>query len=69
MLLTLFKKTNDIDPPVYCAEGSADKSKVYFHLEDRDTLLKLDILFIRNETDNKLLENIEIDGVILYERQ
>ncbi|MBE6064214.1 nucleotidyltransferase domain-containing protein [Clostridium cochlearium] len=63
------KKTSDIDLAVYCNEGFQDESKVYFELEDINTLLKFDIVFIKDNTDKKLIENIEREGVIIYERK
>lgn len=63
------KKTSDIDLAVYCNESVQNESKVYFELEDINTLLKLDIVFIKDNTDKKLIENIEREGVIIYERK
>ena len=50
-------------------KGFQDESKVYFELEDINTLLKFDIVFIKDNTDKKLIENIEREGVIIYERK
>jgi len=63
------KKTSDIDLAIYHDEKFDDKSKVYFELEDMDTLLKLDIVFIDKDTNKKLIENIEREGVDIYERE
>ncbi|MBU5484089.1 nucleotidyltransferase domain-containing protein [Clostridium sp. MSJ-11] len=63
------KKTSDIDLAVYCNEGFDNQSELYFELEDIDTLLKLDIVFINSNTDKKLIENIKREGVIIYERK
>lgn len=61
------KKNSDIDLAVYCDDNFEDEGEMYFELEDMDTLLKLDIVFIHNNTDKKLIENIERDGVVIYE--
>lgn len=52
---------------VYCDENFQDEGKMYFELDDMDTLLKLDIVFVNGNTDKKLIENIEKDGVVIYE--
>ncbi|KAA8670484.1 nucleotidyltransferase domain-containing protein [Clostridium sp. HV4-5-A1G] len=61
------KKTSDIDLAVYCDENFQDEGKIYFELDDMDTLLKLDIIFVNSNTDKKLIENIGRDGVVIYE--
>lgn len=63
------KKTSDIDLAIYCNEGFDNQSKVYFELEDINTLLKMDIVFIDSNTDRKLMENIVREGVVIYERK
>ncbi|MDV3428826.1 MAG: nucleotidyltransferase domain-containing protein, partial [Bacillota bacterium] len=61
------KASSDIDLAVYCNESFKDESRVYFDLEDINTLLKLDIIFVKKNTDKKLMENIKREGVIIYE--
>ncbi|CAB1262755.1 nucleotidyltransferase domain-containing protein [Clostridium sp. MT-14] len=61
------KKTSDIDLAVYCDENFQNEGKMYFELDDMDTLLKLDIIFVNSNTDKKLIENIGRDGVVIYE--
>ena len=63
------KKTSDIDLAVYCDEDLNDESRIYFELEDMNTLLKIDVVFINSGTDKRLIENIEKEGVIVYERK
>lgn len=63
------KKTSDIDLAVYSDDDYNDKGSIYFEFEDIDTLLKLDIVFIDSNTDKKLIENIEREGKIIYERK
>ena len=41
--------------------------KVLEEIDNIETLHKIDVVFIDENTDAKLLENIEKDGVILYE--
>lgn len=61
------KKNSYIDLSVYCNKNFQYEGKMYFELEDINTLLKLDIIFIHSNTDKKLIENIERDGVVIYE--
>ncbi|OPJ63939.1 nucleotidyltransferase domain-containing protein [Clostridium oryzae] len=63
------RKNSDIDLAVYCSKESKDESKIYFEFEDIETLFKLDIIFIKESTDKKLIENIQREGVVLYERE
>lgn len=63
------KKTSDIDLAIYCTKDCKDESKVYFELDDINTLLKLDIVFVKKNIDKKLLKNIEKEGVVIYERK
>ncbi|HHV74257.1 MAG TPA: nucleotidyltransferase domain-containing protein [Thermoanaerobacterium sp.] len=58
------RKTSDIDIAVYCKDGS-HKGAIYCDLDDINTLLKLDIVFIDDNTDKKLLDNTGM--VLLYE--
>lgn len=62
------RKTSDIDIAVYCKDSS-HKGAIYCDLDDINTLLKLDIVFIDDNTDKKLLDNINRDGIIIYEKQ
>lgn len=62
------KSTSDIDLAVYPLPEF--KSKGYFssEIDDLATLFKIDVIFIDNHTDIKLLENIKKEGVVIYER-
>lgn len=59
---------SDIDLAVLVLPNFVNKGHFLSDLEDLPTLLKLDIVFINEYTDAKLVENIEREGVIVYER-
>ncbi|MEG0371491.1 MAG: nucleotidyltransferase domain-containing protein [Clostridium sp.] len=63
------KLHSDIDLAIDVDKNLDNRSLIYFDLEDIETLLKLDIVFIDKYTDQRLMLNIERDGVILYERE
>lgn len=58
---------SDIDLAVY---GMPEKNQAQFwwEIDDLPTLLKFDLVYITENTDKVLLQNIEKDGVVLYER-
>ncbi len=62
------KPTSDIDLAIYPNENFANKGHFTSDIEDLSTLLKIDTVFITGRTDLKVIENIEREGVILYER-
>ncbi|MHB8170097.1 MAG: nucleotidyltransferase domain-containing protein [Thermincolia bacterium] len=62
------KPTSDIDLAVYPLPQFSNKGYFTSDIDDLDTLLKIDIVFITSDTDLELIENIEKEGVILYER-
>ena len=62
------KSTSDIDLAVYTLPSFANKGSFSSDIEDLETLLKIDIVFINHHTDIKLLENIKKEGVVIYER-
>ena len=59
------RRSSDIDLAVY---GMPEKSQGSFWMdcEELPTLLKLDIVFMREGMDPAFLANIEKDGVTLY---
>lgn len=61
------KNKSDIDLAIYCDKSFEDKGDFYFDIEDIETLLKFDIVFINEGTEEKLIKNIEGDGVVVYE--
>ena len=62
-----YKERSDIDLAVY---GMPEENRPGFwmDLEELPTLLKFDVVHIGPGTDPALMKNIEIDGVILYEK-
>ncbi len=57
---------SDIDLAVYTKDLNA---KIFFRLdlEEIETLLKFDVVFIDDNTSEKLLDEIKKDGVVIYE--
>lgn len=62
------KPKSDIDLAVFPLPDFSNRGRLSSDFEDMDTLLKIDVVFIDKQIDPKLLENIEREGVILYER-
>lgn len=60
--------TSDIDIVVYPMRDFSEKGLFVSDIDDIDTLLKIDIVFINENTDSKLIDNIESEGVLIYER-
>ncbi|MGE4214309.1 MAG: nucleotidyltransferase domain-containing protein [Anaerotignaceae bacterium] len=61
------KQRSDIDLAVY--EMPQEKQPLfYWDIEEIPTLLKFDIVHITKDTDKVLIENIEKDGIVLYEK-
>ena len=58
---------SDIDIAVYPSPEFASEGKLASDFDDLDTLLKIDIVFINDDTDHGFIDNIEREGVILYE--
>lgn len=63
------QNTSDIDLAVFYDERFDDESELYFELKDLHTLLKVDIVLVKHNTDKKFVENIMREGVIIYERK
>ena len=63
------KTNSDIDLAVFADKRTDNESKIYFEIEEINTLYKIDIVFIKQNTDKKLLENIEREGIVLYEKE
>lgn len=59
---------SDIDVAVFSSPGLDLKGHITCEIDDLETLLKIDIIFIDRFTDLKLLENIQKEGVVIYER-
>lgn len=62
------KPASDIDLAVFTLPEFDDRGHLTSDFDDIETLLKIDIVFVNDHTDLKLLENIEREGVTLYER-
>ena len=62
------RPTSDIDLAVFILPKFNSRGHMTSDFDDLNTLLKIDIVFINEHIDLKLLENIEREGIILYER-
>lgn len=60
--------TSDIDIAIYTFPQFNREGTFTSEIEDLETLLKIDIVFIEDRTNKKLISNIEEEGVIIYER-
>ncbi len=61
--------TSDYDIAIIAPSAiEKDKTMLYHDINEIETLKKIDIVFINKETDSDLLENINKDGVIIYEQ-
>ena len=58
---------SDIDLAVY-GMPEEYRASFWWEIEELPTLLKFDIVHINSNTDNALVENIERDGVSIYEK-
>lgn len=61
------KPVSDIDLAVFLSESDCT-GRLTSDIEDLNTLLKIDTIFINENIDPQLLENIKKEGVLLYER-
>ena len=59
---------SDIDLAIYTLPEFSNKGHFACDIEDLDTLLKIDTVYINKDTDKKLIRNIQNEGVVLYER-
>jgi len=62
------KSTSDIDLAVFLMPEFNSKGRMTSEIDDLNTFLKIDIVFISEHIDPELLESIEREGVALYER-
>lgn len=62
------KTTSDIDIAVYPMQQFQKEGHFVSDIEDLETLLKIDIVFIDTNTDTRLIENIDKEGVLIYEQ-
>ena len=59
---------SDIDLAIFCSPEFKKMGHLACDIDDLDTLLKIDTVFINEDTDKKLMQNIGKEGVIIYER-
>jgi predicted nucleotidyltransferase len=62
------KSNSDIDLAIFTLPGFGHKGFLTSDIDELNTLLKIDVVFIDKDTDIKLLKDIEKEGVLLYER-
>ena len=62
------KRTSDIDLAVFPLPDFSVRGRFSSEIDDLATLLKIDLVFIDEQTDGLLRERIKQEGVILYER-
>lgn len=62
------KPASDIDLAIFLLPEFNSIGLITSEFDDLNTLLKIDTVFINEQIDPKLLENIKKEGVILYER-
>ena len=64
-----FKSSSDIDLAIFSkCESSLEVANFTNDIEKLDTLFKFDIVFINLGTDEKLLDNINKEGIVIMER-
>lgn len=61
-------KKSDIDIAIYTLPEFANRGHFASDIEDLETLLKIDTVFINEDTDEKLIKNIQKEGIVIYER-
>ena len=62
-----YKQTSDIDLAI-TFENEEKKLQVIRNLDDLNCALKFDVLNIEKIENEKLLENIQTDGIVIYEK-
>ena len=64
-----FKSSSDIDLAIFSkCNASLEVADFTNDIEKLDTLFKFDIVFINPGTDEKLLDNIDKEGIVIMER-
>lgn len=62
-------RTSDIDLAVYPSKVDFEReTKFWMDIEDIDTLLQFDIVIIDKDADKEFLDNINKEGVLIYEQ-
>lgn len=62
------RQRSDIDLAIYGIDDRGRQAQLAHAIEDLPTLLDFDLVFVRADTDPKLLQNIEKDGVSLMSK-
>lgn len=62
------KERSDIDLAIFLGPGFSQEGLIASEVAELDTLLKIDLIFVKPEMDSDLLQNIKREGVVLYER-
>lgn len=62
------KSTSDIDLAVFPLPEFKGKGRFCAEIDDLKSLLKIDIVFVNENTDKTLLNSIRKEGVIIYEQ-
>ncbi|MBE3568904.1 MAG: nucleotidyltransferase domain-containing protein [Bacillales bacterium] len=64
-----YRKTSDIDLVIYTNNATCSQQNwIEYQIQEMPTLLKIDILFMDRVSKEKLIANIEKDGMVVYER-
>jgi predicted nucleotidyltransferase len=61
------RRSSDIDLAVFTLPEFENQGRFSSDIDDLETLLKIDLVFINEKTELKLMENIKKDGVVIYE--
>lgn len=62
-----YTTVSDYDIAVFKKDLSAlDRASFYADIEEIDTLKKIDIVFVNNDSTDELIENINKDGVVIW---
>ena len=62
------KSISDIDLAVFPLPEFEGKGRFCAEIDDLNSLLKVDVVFVNVDTEQTLIDNIRKDGVVLYER-
>lgn len=62
------RNNSDIDIAFYTLPGFSNEGSLVSDIQDIETLLKIDTVFINNDTDEKLIRKINNEGIVIYER-
>ncbi|MED1418980.1 nucleotidyltransferase domain-containing protein [Bacillus smithii] len=63
-----YRKTSDIDLAIYTNNAThSQQNLIEYQIQEMPILLKIDILFMDRVSEEKLIANIEKDGMVVYE--